>query len=79
MKIFTTSGDVNPDKSINMDKLLNAFTQFFRENSDMWLEKIDYKEAGPHLLLMAFLQRIVNGGGKIHREYALWVASEWIC
>ena len=25
----------------------------------------DYQEAGPHLMLMAFLQRIVNGGGSI--------------
>ena len=66
-----TSWYVNPDGSINMQKLLDAFTQFFREHSDAWLEKFDYKEAGPHLLLMAFLQRIINGGGKIHREYAL--------
>jgi hypothetical protein len=51
--------------------LLQAFTQFYRENSAIWLEKFDYKESGPHLLLMAFLQRVINGGGKIHREYAL--------
>ncbi len=61
----------NSDGSLNMHKLLEAFTQFYRENSDIWLEKFDYKESGPHLLLMAFLQRIINGGGKIHREYAL--------
>ena len=30
-----------------------------------------YREAGPHLLLMAFLQRIVNGGGRVEREYGL--------
>lgn len=30
---------------------------------------VDYKEAGPQLLLQAFLQRIVNGGGRIEREY----------
>ncbi|MDR1980673.1 MAG: ATP-binding protein, partial [Tannerellaceae bacterium] len=24
--------------------------------------------AAPHLILMAFLQRVVNGGGQIHRE-----------
>jgi hypothetical protein len=29
------------------------------------------KEAGPQLLLQAFLQRIVNGGGRIEREYGL--------
>ncbi len=61
----------NDDGSLNMHKMLKAFTQFYRENSDIWLEKFDYKESGPHLLLMAFLQRIINGGGKIHREYAL--------
>lgn len=61
----------NNDGSLNMHKLLEAFTQFYRENSAIWLEKFDYKESGPHLLLMAFLQRVINGGGKIHREYAL--------
>ena len=36
-----------------------------------WLGRFDYQEAGPHLMLMAFLQRIVNGGGTIQREFAL--------
>ncbi|MEG1660721.1 MAG: ATP-binding protein, partial [Bacteroides sp.] len=31
----------------------------------------DYKESGPQLLLQAFLQRVVNGGGYIDREYGL--------
>ena len=30
-----------------------------------------HREAGPHLMLMAFLQRVVNGGGSIQREFAL--------
>jgi hypothetical protein len=58
-------------RHLDMKKLLSAFQQFFRENSDAWLEKFDYKEAGPQLLLQAFLQRIVNGGGRINREYGL--------
>src|SRR5205085_3007690 len=66
-----TSWYENKGGSLNMHKLLQAFTQFYRENSEIWLEKFDYKESGPHLLLMAFLQRVINGGGKIHREYAL--------
>ena len=69
--IFDSSWYKNTDGSLNMHKLLESFTQFYRENSDIWLEKFGYKESGPHLLLMAFLQRIINGGGKIHREYAL--------
>ena len=52
-------------------KLLLAFQQFFRENSDAWIGKFDYAEAGPQLLLQCFLQRIVNGGGYIDREYGL--------
>ena len=54
-----------------MEKLLLAFQQFFRENSDSWIGRFDYAEAGPQLLLQAFLQRIVNGGGYIDREYGL--------
>ena len=56
---------------LNMPKLLTAFQQFFRENADSWIERFDYKEAGPQLLMQAFLQRIVNGGGRINREYGL--------
>lgn len=61
----------NPDNSINVEKLLLNFQQFFRENADAWIGKFDYREAGPQLLLQAFLQRIVNGGGYIDREYGL--------
>jgi hypothetical protein len=62
---------VQPDGRLDMEKLLAAFQQFFRENSEAWLERFDYKEAGPQILMQAFLQRIVNGGGFIGREYAL--------
>ncbi len=59
------------DHRLDMPKLLIAFQQFFRENSQSWIERFDYKEAGPQLLLQAFLQRILNGGGRLHREYGL--------
>ena len=62
---------VGPDGRMDMEKLLGAFQQFFREHSDAWIEGFSYKEAGPQLLMQAFLQRIVNGGGRISREYAL--------
>ena len=62
---------VTPEHRLDMPKLLTAFQQFFRENSDSWSEVFSYKEAGPQLLLQAFLQRIVNGGGHITREYGL--------
>ena len=62
---------MNPDNSINIEKLLLDFQQFFRQNSDSWIGKFDYAEAGPQLLLQAYLQRVVNGGGYIDREYGL--------
>ena len=62
---------VHADGTLDLPKLLAAFQQFFREHSQSWLERFDYKEAGPQLLLQAFLQRIVNGGGRIEREYGL--------
>ncbi|PWQ92594.1 AAA-like domain-containing protein [Leucothrix pacifica] len=62
---------LTPQRHIDMPKLLSAFQQFFRENAEAWIERFDYKEAGPQLLLQAFLQRIINGGGRINREYGL--------
>lgn len=62
---------LRPDGSLDMDKLLHAFVDFYRWHSESWLERFEYKEAGHQLLLMAFLQRVVNGGGRIEREMAL--------
>ncbi len=66
-----TAWYVNDDDSLNVPKLLTAFQEFFREHSEHWVERFEYREAGPQLLLQAFLQRIVNGGGRIEREYGL--------
>ena len=54
--------------TIDVNYLLSDFQQFWRENSAIWIEKILYKEAAPHLILHAFLQRVINGGGDIKRE-----------
>jgi hypothetical protein len=60
----------NADGTLDMDSLLRAFQSFWRNNSEVWEQAADYPEAFPHLLLMAFLQRITNGSGRIEREYA---------
>ncbi len=62
---------LNAKGELVIDKLLAAFQVFFREHSEHWVERFQYKEAGPQLLLQAFLQRVVNGGGRIEREYGL--------
>ncbi len=62
---------VDADGALLLDKLLARFQEFFRENAESWVERFDYKEAGPHLLLQAFLQRVVNRGGRVEREHGL--------
>lgn len=60
-----------PDGSLDMPKLMREFQNFWRENSESGRAIYEYKEAFPHLVLMAYLQRVVNGGGRILREMAL--------
>ncbi|MCU0286632.1 MAG: AAA-like domain-containing protein [Acidobacteria bacterium] len=66
-----TAWYINEDDSLDMNKLLTAFQEFFRKNFESWVDGFDYSEAGPQLLLQSFLQRIVNGGGRVEREYGL--------
>lgn len=62
---------VKPDGKLDMDALLKAFQQFYRRHSESWIDRFSFKEAGHQLLLMAFLQRILNGGAKIEREMSI--------
>ena len=63
---------VEADGGLDVEGLIAAFQAFFREHSEHWVQRFErYHEAGPQLLLQAHLQRIVNGGGRIEREYAL--------
>ena len=62
---------VAADGGLDMDRLLAAFQDFFRQNSEHWIQRAQYREAGPQLVLQAFLHRIVNATGRIEREYAL--------
>jgi len=60
-----------PDGSLDMTALLEAFQEFFARHSESWQQSFSYHEAGPHLILMAWLQRLVNGKGRITREFAI--------
>ena len=63
---------VDDGGGLNMTKLLRAFRTFFGEHSEHWLGRFaDYPEAGPQLILQAYLHRVVNSGGRIEREYGL--------
>ena len=59
-----------PD-GLDLPGLMAAFQAFWRENAGADRFVYDYKEATPHLVLMAFLQRVTNGEGRIIREMAL--------
>ena len=61
---------VGEDGQLDVNSLLREFQQFWRENSEVWEERFEHKEAAPHLILMAFLQRVLNAGGYIRREFA---------
>jgi len=58
------------DGGLDMEALMTEFQKFWAWHADTWEETAHYTEAFPHLLLMAFLQRVINGGGRIEREYA---------
>ena len=64
---------------MDMDYLLQDFQQFWRENSDIWVDRFQYKEAAPHLILQAFLQRVINGGGYIIREMGAGTGRTDLC
>ncbi len=59
------------DGTLDADKLLQAFLSFWRQHGQPLLKSAPYHEIAPHLVLMAFLHRVVNGGGTLEREYAI--------
>jgi len=62
---------VRPDGALDLPEIMAAWQAFWRKDGHLAAEGFGYREAGPHLMLMAFLQRIVNGGGRVEREYGL--------
>ena len=59
------------DGGLDMAGLMAAFQQFWRENAGANRAPFEYNEAYPHIVLQAFLQRVLNGGGEIVREMSL--------
>lgn len=59
------------DGRLDFGKLLSEFADWWRRNGE-WLAKGEmYHEVAPQLIFMAFLQRVVNGGGIVDREYGI--------
>ncbi|MDR2581150.1 MAG: AAA-like domain-containing protein [Fibromonadaceae bacterium] len=69
---------------IDMDFLVKDFQEFWRENSEIWIDRYkkdlyQYDEAAPHLVFQGFLQRVINGGGHVVREMALGTRRADLC
>ena len=62
---------VLPDGTLDVRRVLDEFAAFWREHGEVLTAGLSYHEVAPQLVLMAWLQRIVNGGGYIDREYGV--------
>jgi hypothetical protein len=62
---------VLPDGRLDFGRILREFADFWREHGEVLTAGLSYREVAPQLVLMAFLQRVVNGGGFIDREYGV--------
>ena len=62
---------VRPDGSLDLRRVLEEFAEFWRENGEILTNGMSYHEVAPQLVIMAWLQRIVNGGGFVDREYGI--------
>ncbi len=67
------------DGQLNADKLLSAFLAFWRQHGEPLMKSAPYHEIAPHLVTMAFLHRVVNGGGTLEREYAIGSGRMDLC
>ncbi|WP_438016271.1 AAA family ATPase [Sorangium sp. So ce315] len=59
------------DGRLDPERLLEAFVAFWRQHAEALLASTPYAEVAPHLVLMAFLHRVVNGRGRVEREVAI--------
>lgn len=61
---------LDPGGELQPERLVEAFLEFWRRNAEPLLRSATYPEIAPHLVMMAFLDRVANGGGTVDREFA---------
>ncbi len=62
---------VGTDSHLDVAGLPEALQEFLRQRWEHWVKRLGCEQAGPQLMLQAFLQRLVNGGGRTEREHGL--------
>jgi hypothetical protein len=67
------------DGRLDTERLMEAFLAFWRQHGQPLLGTAPYHEIAPHLVLMAFLHRVANGGGTLEREYAIGTGRMDLC
>jgi hypothetical protein len=70
---LTATGELDPTK------LLDEFLKFWRQHGQPLLKGVTYHEIAPHIVMMAFLHRVVNGEGSLEREYAIGTDRMDLC
>jgi len=60
----TAAGKLDPPQ------MMANFMDFWLNHGEPMMKTVAYHEAAPTLVLMAYLQRVINGMGRIEREYA---------
>jgi hypothetical protein len=70
---------LTPTGALDPPRLLEAFLAFWRQHGEPLLRSAPYAEIAPHLVLMAFLHRVVNSGGTLEREYAIGTDRMDLC
>ena len=63
-----TAWYVDADGALNLSRLLAAFQEFFREHSEHWIERFQYREAGPQGLTQtrAYMERWPPGAEPVN-------------
>ena len=69
---------LTPEGRLDKEGLLRSFLDFWQQHGEPLLGATPYHEVAPHLVLMAFLHRVVNGGS-IEREYAIGKGRMDLC
>ena len=62
---------LTPAGKLDSQALLTAFVAFWRRHGEPLMRSAPYHEIAPHLVMMAFLDRVASGGGVVDREYAI--------
>jgi len=59
------------DGRLDLERLLREFVAFWREHGEAVMGRMPYSEVAAQLVMMAYLHRVVNGGGTVDREFGV--------